>query len=125
MNYKHCCVIDRQGYYVTNVLVHLEQNDQGALVDRIDTYILGTGESIIETSVPSGMLAPRWNGSIWVETATPEQIEAAKPEPPPPAPPSDLELLATEFSTMMAMMQEQNDLAIADLTMLMAAGMGV
>lgn len=120
-NNPHRCVIDRDGYYVTFVL--LVEQDDGSTAPY--SYSLKSGESLIETSPPSNMITPRWINGGWREMATPEQIEAAKPEPLPPAPPSDLELFAVEISTMMAVMQQQNDLALAELTTLIAMGMEV
>ena len=117
----HRCVIDCDGYYVNFVLL-VEQADGEAVPY---SYEMQPGESLIEATSPTNMIRPRWTGDAWEETASPEEVEAAKPEPPPPAPPSEMELLATEVSTMMAMMQQQNDMAIAELTTLVAMGMEV
>lgn len=88
----HRCVIDRNGYYVTFVLLVEQANGDAAPY----AYTLKEGEALIEASPPSNMITPRWTGTAWVETATPEEIEAAKPEPLPPAAPSELDILREE-----------------------------
>ncbi len=74
MNYKHCCVVDKDGYYKTFVLVHIKDG-----VETIDSYTLKSGECLIDAPAPAGMVRPRWTGEAWVETGTvevtPEMIE--------------------------------------------------
>lgn len=64
----HRCVIDRDGYYVEFVLV-TERSDGSTAPNG---YTLNLGESLLEASPPSNMVAPRWNGSAWEETGTRE-----------------------------------------------------
>lgn len=66
------------------------------------------------------MIHPLWNGSAWEETATQEEIAAdqldlIKPQP------TKTELLAVELSLAIAEMQTQMDMAIAELSMAIAA----
>jgi len=65
-NNPHRCVIDRDGYYVTFVLL-VEQAD-GSTAPY--SYSLKSGESIIDASPPSNMIALRWIGTAWEETGT-------------------------------------------------------
>ena len=68
MDYKHYCVIDSQGYYVTLVLV----------VDGVvQNYTLKEGERLIDAAPPDGYIKPIWNGSTWAESATAEEIANA------------------------------------------------
>ena len=128
MTYKHCCVVDKQGYYVDFVLVHLEEDQEGSIVERVDTHIMADGEKLLDAELPAGQFArPRWMNGRWTEGGTEEEIaawEATKPVPEDPQP-SQLELLAVELSMAMAAMQQQTDMAIAELTIAMAAGMEV
>lgn len=91
MKYKHSCIIDAQGFYVTLVLVLLEQNEDGKTEEKIQYYTLGAGESLIDESAPASLVRPQWNGASWMEGATLEEIaaaEAAKPPAPPTPPPT-------------------------------------
>ena len=76
MGYKHCCVIDKDKYYVTYVLVTYPESSPDNIT--VNTYIMQEGESLIDMSPPAGMLKPRWVGEAWEETATPEEVEAAQ-----------------------------------------------
>lgn len=70
MNYKHCCVIDTNGYYRDLVLV----------VDgTIQYYSLNKGETLIDAPTPADFIKPRWNGKEWTEGATAEEIAATMP----------------------------------------------
>jgi len=70
-------VIDSQGFYVTFVLVTSESNYEGDK-ENIYCYSLKTGESLLHISPPTNMVIPRWTGTEWEETATPEEIEEAE-----------------------------------------------
>lgn len=72
--YKHCCVIDRNGYYVTFVSILLE-NANGEKREFIQGYTLKDGEKLLDVNPPSKMVRAHWNGSAWEEGATPEEIE--------------------------------------------------
>jgi len=82
-NYKHSCVIDANGVYVDLVLVLLP--DKGE--PEVQGYTLHEGESIIDFEPPeikkkagdNGFVAPKWDGTKWVESATAEQIAALAP----------------------------------------------
>jgi len=64
----HRCVIDCDGYYVT--FVNLD--------DLPKSFAITDGQSYIEASPPSNMIAPHWTGDAWEETASPEEIAAAE-----------------------------------------------
>jgi len=70
----HRCVVNRDSYYKTFVL--LISKEDGTAVPY--AYDLEPGETLIEAPPPSNMVAPRWTGNVWEETATPEQIAAAE-----------------------------------------------
>jgi len=70
----HRCVIDRDSCYVEFVLL-VEQED-GSTAPH--AYTLKPGETLIEASPPSNMIAPHWIGDVWEETASPEEIAAAE-----------------------------------------------
>lgn len=115
MNNPHRCVIDRDGYYVTFVNIdHIPKS-----------FALTDGQSYIEASLPSNMLKPRWINSDWREIATPEQVESAKPVPLPPSPPTEAELLAIETMMLIASIQEETMMALAELSMAIAQERGM
>ena len=70
----HRCVIDRDSCYVEFVLL-VEQED-GSTAPH--AYTLKPGETLIEASPPSDMIAAHWTGDAWEETASPEEIAAAE-----------------------------------------------
>ena len=72
--HKHCCVIDRDGYYVTFVLILLK-NANGEKGEFIQGYTLKDGEKLLDVNPPSKMVRAHWNGSAWEEGATPEEID--------------------------------------------------
>jgi len=117
----HRCVIDHDGYYKTFVLL-INKGDGTAIPYAYD---LEPGEKLIEASPPSNMIAPRWISTAWEETATPEEIEAAKPEPQPPPPPTESELLAVETMMLIASIQEETMMALAELSMAIVQSQGV
>ena len=107
MDYKHCCVVDTQGYYKTLVLVHLEPDEDGGPREMIQHYTLEEGERLIDKQQPTkrpyagadGFVRPRWDDETgaWVEGATNEEIvawEAEHPAPEPPAPTPDEQMRA-------------------------------
>lgn len=96
MDYKHCCVIDAQGFYKTFVLVILEADDTGQLVEKVQYYTLSEGEQLLNTAAPSSFVRPRWDGSAWIEGATPDEIEAWEQEHPAPEPPGPDRLTTAE-----------------------------
>jgi hypothetical protein len=74
---RQALVINQEGFLVEHVAVDPETLMPFA-------YELAPGESVVTDVVDAlDMLKPRWDGSQWHETATPEEIEAAQPEPPP------------------------------------------
>lgn len=111
MNYKHCCVVDREGFYKTLVLVLLEPDDTGQIVEKIQYYELNEGEQLLEAAAPSAYVRPQWDGETWAEGATPEEIEAWEqehPAPPPPIPTPEQQQLAA-----LTLTQAQQDAAIS------------
>lgn len=69
MDYKHYCVIDSQGYYVTLVLV----------VDGVvQNYTLKEGERLIDAAPPGNYIKPVWDGVTWTESARAEEVAAAE-----------------------------------------------
>ena len=71
--YKYCCVIDSSGYYVTFVLVLLEDS-KGNKGELIQYYTLKDGERLIDADPPHDMVKPLWTGSAWKESATKKEI---------------------------------------------------
>jgi len=77
MGYKHCCVIDKDKYYVTYVLVTYPDSEPDNI--KVHAHKMGDREALLDTKPPTGMLRPRWTGSKWEETGThiitPEDLE--------------------------------------------------
>ena len=71
--YKYCCVIDSSGYYVTFVLVLLEDSN-GNKGEFVQYYTLKDGERLIDADPPHDMVKPLWTGSAWKESATKKEI---------------------------------------------------
>ena len=71
LSYFHRCVVDRDGFYISFVLVHV--NDDG---EAIDSYELKEGESLIDAPAPGGMAKPRWTGAEWIETLPPPEYDS-------------------------------------------------
>lgn len=69
MNYRHCCVIDKEKKHKEFVLV---------VNGEIQHYVLQDGERLIDASFPAGFVLPEWDGGDWQETATEDEIAAAK-----------------------------------------------
>ena len=93
MNYKHCCVIDADGYYQTFVRVLLPED----AVPQVQGYLLKNGESLVDMETPAnppyagaiGLVRPRWDelSNAWVEGATAEEISEFDAEHPAPTQP--------------------------------------
>lgn len=84
MGYRYSCVIDRTGYYKGLVMIQTEGEEE-----RVQHYVLGPGERLLDASPPGNMARPKWDGSGWIEGATAEEIakwEAAHPIPGPEGP---------------------------------------
>lgn len=92
MDYKHSCVVDGDGLYVTLVLVLLGKDEDGSS-PMIQHYALKAGESLADTAPPAmrpcagavGFIRPQWDGSAWIEAASAEEITAWETEHPAPA----------------------------------------
>lgn len=69
MNYKHCCIIDKEKDYKEFVLV---------VNNEIQGYVLQSNEQLIDAPFPGGHVRPKWEGGTWQETATEDEIVAAK-----------------------------------------------
>lgn len=95
MNNPHRCVIDKNGYYKTLIIVETEEDENGAPTEVPRFYVLEKNEQLIEATPPD-MTKAWWNGSDWEEKATPSEIEVMQkqryeqsgltwpPEPPEP-----------------------------------------
>jgi len=83
---KQGCPIFKNSFYP--IVQHIDED--GKMTDAPEGYVLKDSERLVvcDVSVPNAMLKPRWDGTKWTETATPEEVEAARPKPPPP-PPAD------------------------------------
>lgn len=68
MGYRHCCVIDEQGNYITLVRI---------VDDTVQGYALQDGERLIDAVLPVGYIKPVWSGGYWKDQATPEEIFSA------------------------------------------------
>ena len=80
-------VIDKNGYKLEFVLVKFDTDGWPYPI----YYDLPFDASLVLDDVPIAlsMIKPRWTGTAWEETATPEEIaerEAKHPVPPPSAP---------------------------------------
>ena len=92
MNYKHACVVDAAYHYKTLVLVLLEPDENGQVQENIQHYVLQEGEALVDAAPPTtrphagtpGFVHPRWDGTAWVEGATPEEITTWELEHPAP-----------------------------------------
>lgn len=73
--YKHSCVIDASGNYVTLVLV-LTKNEKNEEIEDIQHYVLKAGERLLDVSPPGNFIKARWNGSSWEEAASQEEKDA-------------------------------------------------
>lgn len=105
---RHCSVIDAKRQFVTFVLVQTrdQTNEHGETesVQEIKSYSLKDGEQLVDASPPimrqhagsTGFIAPIWDGSVWAETATADEIAAWEQSHPAPevvpAPKSNAEL---------------------------------
>lgn len=69
MDYKHCCIIDKEKNYKEFVLV---------VNGEIQGYILQNGEQLVEAPFPGNYVQPKWESNTWRETATEDEITAAK-----------------------------------------------
>ncbi|MBB6218172.1 hypothetical protein HNQ80_004312 [Anaerosolibacter carboniphilus] len=52
--------------------------------EKVQYYTLKDGEFLVEDLSFQGMLKPKWNGSVWVESATQEEIDEHNYVPPQP-----------------------------------------
>ena len=84
---KNAIVIDETGAKVDFVLA--EVADDGICTPLY--YTLKPNEILVLDDVETALslLKPRWNGTQWTETASPEEIEAAHPQPISPVLPGD------------------------------------
>lgn len=100
MDYKHCCVVDRNHFFVSYVQVMLEPDESGAIVARPEGHSLRDGERLADVGFPYGLVRPILHGSEWREAASPEEIEAAKPEPEKPVQPSEIAVLKAQVQAL-------------------------
>lgn len=130
MEHKHAIVTNSEGSKIEFVLVEIDLEDG---TERPYDYELIPGDQLVYDDVQAAlaMYKPRWNGHIWEETATEEEIDAIEqarreefggrevgtPEPDP------RDVAIAELTMAMATMQMQNDMAMAEMMMLMTGGM--
>lgn len=116
---KNAIVVDLEGLKREFVIVNVYDDDS----EEVYMYEMKPGETLIykDVSTALSMYKPKFQSETWVETATAEEIEAMKPEPLPPAPPSEAELMIAEISVAMAELQLNSQEAIAELTTVLAA----
>ena len=99
MEYKHCCVIDKDSIYVDIVVVDLVPDPlTGETIERVQKHVMQEGETLVPwtAEVPnphriqyagqSGFIRPRWDGSGWVEDCNEAEIAAWEAEHPAPDP---------------------------------------
>ena len=102
--YRYACVVDSEGGYVDMVLL---------IDDVVQRYTMQPRENLVDAPCPTAVFCrPRWTGTTWEETATPEELAAweAKRNPPRPEPTPD------PADTISALQQQ-----VADLQAQMAA----
>ena len=74
--HEYRCVIGSDGNYIEFVL--MTKKGDGSVSPY--AYEMKPGESLIEAlPPPAEIVKPHYNGSAWVESATPQEIEAARP----------------------------------------------
>lgn len=113
MAYKHCCVVDAVGNYITFVLV---QNG------TVQHYTPLPGDALINAAPPAlrphagaaGFVRPRWDADTnqWTEGATVVEIaawEADHPAPVVPEQPPNNAQLAAENKLLREQVEEQAD----------------
>lgn len=67
--------VDENGFKLTNETIIVE-----FIGDTLLTEV--TDNEYIQVVIPQGLYRPKWNGSVWVEDMTPEEIdEFRKPQP--------------------------------------------
>ncbi len=113
MDYKHCCVVDAEGFFVVFVLALYRQfYDQPPLGEgglpnwsKVETRMewmpeghqMAEGERLVDEERPpairshagvAGFICPRWDDTAggWVEASTAEEIAAWEAEHPAPNP---------------------------------------
>ena len=84
----HAVILDAESYAKAFVIVntHIPTDDEGNAGEPVDSpegYTMREGERLIYESIQAAlaMLKPRWTGKEWVETASPEEVDARKPPP--------------------------------------------
>lgn len=68
--YKIGKIINQEGQIVETVSFNPETRD-------IQYYELKDGEMLVENDDTKGYVKPKWTGTDWIESATPEEIEEA------------------------------------------------
>lgn len=139
MAYKHCCVINSVGEYITFVLQTSEKDMSGNDRYTIQNYELKPGEHLIEGIPPAirthagstGFLVPRWDSTTnqWKERADAKDIAAWEAEHPAPEPmpkqPTQGDI-NTQAIAELSIAQAQSDMvtqqALAELSILIASG---
>ena len=137
MNYKHSCVVDATGLYVTLVLVLMEPNENGAEQPKIQHYTLKNEESLVDTAPPTlrpyagavGFVTPQWTGEVWAEAATENEITTWEADHPAPAETENTVMATTQLMLAVAELAQTmetdntaNQLAIAELAATLLGG---
>lgn len=136
VDYKHCCVVDADGNYITFVLVKHEPvymppplgEDGAPDYSKVETkmdwvvqnHVIQEGERLVDSSITPpdmrwehgvvvGLLHGRWNdtAATWVEGASAEEITTWELEH--PAPPPDPPTVAERVKLVEAQIGATND----------------
>ncbi|MFV0497182.1 MAG: hypothetical protein ACK5L0_03285 [Candidatus Fimivivens sp.] len=131
MSYKHACVVDADGLYVSLVLVLTEPTQDGTEQAAIQHYTLQEGDVLIDAAPPDyraytgavGLVTPCWDGATWIEAATTEEVaawEAAHPAPEAPLPSIGAinAMAIAELSMAQAQQSTESAMAITELSIL-------
>ena len=84
--YKVGKIINQEGQILETVYFNVETKE-------IQYYELKDGEMLVENDDTKGYVKPKWTGTDWIESATPEEIE--EPEEPKP---TEMDLLKDEIT---------------------------
>lgn len=99
---RDICIINEIGQYIDYAL--MDENGE------IQYYTLKPGEQVVETLPPvlkgnastTGFVSPIWNGSLWIEGATDEEIIEFDNNNPAPPEPTDYETRITQLEEELA-----------------------
>ena len=77
---KYAIATDAQGYKLDLVIIETITDEFGALTDVPMHWSLHPDQQLISLNISTAlsMLKPRWTGSNWEETASPEEVDASR-----------------------------------------------